>query len=136
MPRLRSIDPLHRESPIRNTAETPSTGLRRTTIHRGQSARTSSHRIRPPMRRLAFLAITLSAAAAYSQAPAIPTPPKEHPRLYVRASDLPQIREHIRHPRLEPVRTKLLKTSRTSPDGLGRDDTTKLIAAQALVHLI
>lgn len=88
------------------------------------------------MRRLAFLAITLSAVAAYSQAPAIPTPPKEHPRLYVRAADLPQIREHIRHPRLEPVWTKVLKTSRTSPDGLSRDDTTKLIAAQALVHLI
>ena len=74
------------------------------------------------MRRLACLAIWLSAGSAYGQSAAIPAPPPKHPRLYVRSGDLPAIREHIRNPRLEPVWTKVLKTTRGVHDGLSRDD--------------
>jgi heparin/heparan-sulfate lyase len=87
------------------------------------------------MFRLAFVALWLAASFASAQ-PTIPVPPAEHPRLYVRARDLPAIRARIQHPRLAPVWAKVLKTAQTKPDGLGRDDITRLIASKALVHLV
>jgi hypothetical protein len=87
------------------------------------------------MFRLAFLAL-LVAASLVSAQPSVPVPPAEHPRLYVRSSDLPAILVRIQHPRLAPVWTKTLKAAQTKPDGLGRDDTTRLIATRALVYLV
>jgi heparin/heparan-sulfate lyase len=88
------------------------------------------------MRRFIILALWLAAGSACGQPAAIPAPPPEHPRLYVRSRDLTAIRERIRNPRLEPVWAKVLKTTRNAPDGLSRDDTTSYIALKALVHLI
>jgi heparin/heparan-sulfate lyase len=83
------------------------------------------------------LALALSIAVGVVSAQrAVPLPPAEHPRLYVRAADLPTIRERIRLPRLAPVWAKVLKSAQTPPDGLSRDDTTRLIAVKALVHLV
>jgi hypothetical protein len=88
------------------------------------------------MRRLFVFALWLGAGCAPGQTAAIPTPPAEHPRLYVRSRDLPAIREHVRNPRLEPVWTKLVKSARGSSAGLKRDDLSKLIANKALVRMV
>jgi heparin/heparan-sulfate lyase len=75
-------------------------------------------------------------AGLVSAQPSVPVPPAEHPRLYVRSADVPAIRARVRHPRLAPVWAKVVKAAQTKPDGLGRDDTTRLMAAKALVHLL
>jgi heparin/heparan-sulfate lyase len=88
------------------------------------------------MVRLAFIGIWLGASLVSAAEPAVPVPPAEHPRLYVRSSDLPRIRQRIQHPRLAPVWSKVRKAAQARAEGLGRDDTTRLIAAKALVYLV
>jgi heparin/heparan-sulfate lyase len=88
------------------------------------------------MRRFLFVALWLAARSASGQPAAIPVPPAEHPRLYLRSADLPVIRQRLSHPRLAPVWTKLLQSAHTPPAGLAREDTTRLIAAKALVSLL
>ena len=45
----------------------------------------------------------------------IPTPPAEHPRLYLRASDLPDLRRRTTHPALKPVWESLQAAGRAEP---------------------
>jgi len=67
----------------------------------------------------------------------IPTPPPEHPRLYVRAADLPGIRAHLTNPLLAPTWDKVQKAAKTKPETITKpDDLTKLIAVKALVRLL
>jgi hypothetical protein len=89
------------------------------------------------MRLALCLTVSLVVGRAIAQTPTVPTPPPEHPRLYVRAADLPTIRQHLTHSRLAPVWTKLQAAAKNQPDPSGSpDDLTRLIAAKALVSLL
>ena len=45
----------------------------------------------------------------------VPLPPHEHPRLYLRARDLPDLERRIQHPRLKPVWEKILQAGKRDP---------------------
>ena len=88
------------------------------------------------MRLFDYVLACMLAASAAGQAPPVPIPPAEHPRLYVRARDLPVIRQRLSHPRLAPVWNRVQAAARTKPEGLKRDDLTRFIAVKALLHLL
>jgi len=88
------------------------------------------------MRLILCAAVCLVAGNAAGQSPAVPTPPSEHPRLYLRAADLPVIRQRVVHPRMAPVWEKIQTTARGKSDGLKPEDLTRLAGAKALVHLL
>src|SRR5689334_3186518 len=46
---------------------------------------------------------------------AIPTPPAEHPRLYLRARDLPDLQRRTTHPELKSVYARLAAIGRQNP---------------------
>jgi hypothetical protein len=81
-----------------------------------------------------FFVCAMAWVAAVSAA--VPTPPAEHPRLYVRARDLPAIRARLNHPLMAQVWNKVQSAARNKPDGLKPEDLTRWIAAKALVHLL
>jgi heparin/heparan-sulfate lyase len=86
------------------------------------------------MNRLIVLGVAcLVAGSADAQALKAPTPPSEHPRLYVRAHDLPVIRERLKHPLMAPVWSKVTAAARTKAEG---SDLTRLIAMKALLRLL
>src|SRR5262245_15015023 len=62
--------------------------------------------------------VLLQAAAAgwttYDGVP-IPTPPAEHPRLYLRAGDLADLKRRTTHPALRPVYERLATLGKESP---------------------
>jgi hypothetical protein len=45
----------------------------------------------------------------------IPAPPHEHPRLYLRAENVPDLRRRIEHPVLKPVYADLQRRAKTNP---------------------
>jgi heparin/heparan-sulfate lyase len=71
-----------------------------------------------PFATLALLFQAASAGWTTYDGVAIPTPPTEHPRLYLRASDLPDLRLRTTHPALKLVYERLATAGRQSP-GLG-----------------
>jgi heparin/heparan-sulfate lyase len=78
----------------------------------------------------------IAAGRAAGQGPAVPTPPPEHPRLYLRAGDLPLLRQRLNHPRMSPVWAKAQSGAAARPDNLKPEELTRLIALKALVHLL
>ncbi len=45
----------------------------------------------------------------------VPIPPREHPRLYLRARDLPDLHRRVAHPVLQPIWTDMQKRARRNP---------------------
>jgi heparin/heparan-sulfate lyase len=58
----------------------------------------------------------------------IPVPPAEHPRLYLRARDLPDLERRTTHPVLKPVWEKL--------QAAGRNDPARAAEAEAIRYLL
>ncbi len=70
---------------------------------------------------LALLASTSPAASAQSlawketQGTKIPVPPREHPRLYLRAAHLPDLAARLNHPALKPVAEAMARAGQKNP---------------------
>jgi heparin/heparan-sulfate lyase len=88
------------------------------------------------MRTFVYALACLVASSAAAQPLAPPTPPSEHPRLYIRAQDLPLIRQRLNHPLMAPVWKKVQAAAHAKPEGLNQTEMTRWIAAKALVRLL
>lgn len=57
----------------------------------------------------------------------IPVPPAEHPRLYLRARDLPDLQRRTTHPALKPVWDKLQAVGKTDPARAAEADAMRYL---------
>lgn len=55
----------------------------------------------------------------------IPTPPKEHPRLFFRKQDIPALKKKVNHPLMKEVWDKILKSAALPTDGRLKQDESK-----------
>ena len=58
----------------------------------------------------------------------IPVPPAEHPRLYLRGGDVPELQRRTTHPTLKPVWERL--------QAIGRDNPARAVEADAIRYLL
>ncbi|HPT87478.1 MAG TPA: heparinase II/III family protein [Bacillota bacterium] len=81
-------------------------------------------------------AISAAKSAPLQTTGAIPLPPSEHPRLYLRQHDLEELRRNIHHPSVKPIWEKTIAVQKYAGDNTNLEKKRLAFEAYALKYLV